>query len=105
VGDDRDAFNELRARELDLGIDPGPNPDRVQPGYALTARFSNIFAEDKRRRETFYLCVFELTNLSGGTILWSGSYEVKKAAVKGFLDCFFSRRWTPMNADKDKHNA
>lgn len=82
----RDAFNALRARELELGVDPGPNPERIQPGYALTATFSNLITEDKRRRDSFYLCVFELTKVDNGVVLWSGSYEVKKAAVKGFLD-------------------
>lgn len=80
----RDAFRQLQRKELD--IDPGPNPDRVQPEYALTATFSNLADENRERRESFYVCAFQLTNLKDSTVLWAGSYEVKKKAVKGFLD-------------------
>jgi hypothetical protein len=82
----RDAFYDLQKRERDLKIDAGPSPDRVNPQYALTARFSNILSEDKKRRDSFYVCVFELSSVTDGSILWTGSYEVKKQAVKGFLD-------------------
>ena len=80
----RDAWRDLRARELE--IDPGPSPDVVNPDYALTAIFSNIADENAKRRESFYVCVFELTSLRDRTLLWSGSYEVQKIAVKEFLD-------------------
>ncbi|MBC7783775.1 MAG: hypothetical protein H7144_08035 [Burkholderiales bacterium] len=80
----RDAFYALRSRELD--INPGPSPDAVNPDYALTATFSSLGDENSRRREQFYVCAFELTNLQDRTLLWAGSYEVKKTAVKGFLD-------------------
>ncbi|HEX8323153.1 MAG TPA: hypothetical protein VF595_04490 [Tepidisphaeraceae bacterium] len=82
----RDAFYDLQRRELDLGIDPGPSPDRVQPEYALTATFSSLTDETRKRRDTFYVCAFQLTNLKSSAVLWAGSYEVKKEAVKGFLD-------------------
>ena len=80
----RDAWYELRRRELD--IDPGPSPDAVQPRYALTAKFSTLTSENSKRRSTYYLCVYELTDLQHREILWSDKYEVKKIAVKGFLD-------------------
>lgn len=80
----RDAWYFLRRRELD--IDPGPSPDAIQPEYALTAKFSTLTNEDSRRRSTYYLCVYELTNLQTREILWTDKYEVKKMAVKGFLD-------------------
>ena len=80
----RDAWYYLRRRELD--IDPGPSPDAVQPQYALTAKFSTLTNEDSRRRSTYYLCIYELTNLQTREILWTDKYEVKKMAVKGFLD-------------------
>ncbi len=32
------------------------------------------------------ICVYELTNLKDRTVLWTGSYEVQKKAVKGYLD-------------------
>jgi len=80
----RDAWYFLRRRELD--IDPGPSPDAIQPRYALTAKFSTLTNEDSRRRSIYYLCVYELTNLQTREILWTDKYEVKKMAVKGFLD-------------------
>ncbi|HEV2295321.1 MAG TPA: hypothetical protein VGR35_15825 [Tepidisphaeraceae bacterium] len=80
----RDAFYELRARETD--IDLGPPPERVQPRYALTSIFSSLTKEDAKRRSAYYLCEYQLTDLSGGNLLWSGSYEVKKTAVRKFLD-------------------
>jgi hypothetical protein len=82
----RDAFYHLRARELEGGIDLGPSPDAVQPKYALTAKFSSLTDESSKRRTSYYLCVYELTNLEERTLLWTDKYEVKKAAVKGFLD-------------------
>jgi hypothetical protein len=80
----RDAYYRLRNRELD--IDPGPAPERIQPEYALTAIFQSLTKEDPKKRSAYYLCVYELTNLKDGTLLWTGSYEVKKIAVKEFLD-------------------
>jgi hypothetical protein len=81
----RDAFYDLRKRELD-GVDPGPSPDAINPRYALTAKFSSLGDEDRGRRTSYYLCVYELTNLGDRSVLWTGSYEVKKTAVKWFLD-------------------
>jgi hypothetical protein len=80
----RDAFYELRNRELD--IDLGPPPERVQPRYALTSIFSSLTKEDPKRRSAYYLCEYQLTDLAGGNLLWTGSYEVKKIAVRQFLD-------------------
>jgi hypothetical protein len=81
----RDAFYHLRQRELE-GVDPGPSPDAIDPRYALTAKFSSLGDEDQRRRTNYYLCVYELTNLGDRSVLWTGSYEVKKTVMKGFLD-------------------
>ena len=82
----RDGFTDLQRRERDLQIDPGPSPDRVQPEYALTATFSSLTNENKDRRDSFYVCSYSLTDLRDRTVLWNGTYEVKKKAVKGFLD-------------------
>lgn len=78
----RDAYYDLRTRELE-GVDLGPAPEAMNPQYALTATFSSLTDEDRKRRSAYYLCVYELTDLSGRTLLWSGRYEVKKIAVKG----------------------
>ena len=78
----RDAYYDLRIRELE-GVDLGPAPEAMNPQYALTAKFSSLTDEDRKRRSAYYLCVYELTDLSGRTLLWSGRYEVKKIAVKG----------------------
>ena len=81
----KDAYYRLRERELE-GVELGPAPDAVNPEYALTATFSSLAGEDPRRRSAYYLCVYELTDLAQRNVLWAGSYEVKKLAVKGFLD-------------------
>jgi hypothetical protein len=78
----RDSYLYLRSRELDAG----PPPQSIQPRYALTAKFHSLTTEDRNRRSAAYLCTYELTNLVDRSLLWSGSYEVKKTAVKGFLD-------------------
>jgi len=80
----RDYYNELRATELDDVR--GPDPDRVQPEFALTATFSTLTKVDAERRSTYYLCTYEMTDLKSGDVLWADKYELKKIAVKGFLD-------------------
>jgi hypothetical protein len=80
----RDAFYRLRARELDVPL--GPAPEAVNPHYALWAHFHSLTDENSARRSSAYLCVFELTDLERRTTLWTHSFQVKKVAVKGFLD-------------------
>lgn len=80
----RDDFYKLRQRETNYDL--GPQPGDIQPEYALVARFSSITEEDPRRRESYYLCVFELTNIQDRTLLWSDKYEVKKQVVRTFMD-------------------
>ena len=82
----RDTFYHLRERQLEGGMDLGPSPDAINPKYALTAKFSSLTDESSKRRTSYYLCVYELTNLEDRTVLWTDKYEVKKTAVKGFLD-------------------
>ena len=81
----RDAWHNLRGRSLD-DVDLGPSPDAVNPDYSLSAVFSSLADEDKKHRSSYYLCRYELTDLRDRTVLWEGSYEVKKVAVKGFGD-------------------
>ena len=73
-------------REKELDVDPGPNPDAINPEYALTATFRTLTDETRKRRDAFYVCTFELTSLVDRTLLWSDSYELKKEAVKEYLD-------------------
>ncbi len=80
----RDAFYRLRKQELDLDL--GPSPEAINPEYALVARFSSLARESSQSRSSYYLCVYELSNLQDRSVLWNGKYEVKKIAVKGFLD-------------------
>ena len=82
----RDAFYRLRGQELEGGMDLGPSPDAINPKYALTAKFSSLTNESSSGGRSYYLCVYELTDLEDRTVLWTGKYEVKKIAVKGFLD-------------------
>jgi len=81
----RDEFYDLRRQELS-GVSLGPDPDAINPDYALTARFNSITNESADQRNSFYLCVYELTSLRDRTVLWNGTYRVQKVAVKGFLD-------------------
>ena len=81
----RDAWHSLRQREL-ADVEIGPSPDAVQPEYALHAVFSSLADEDRKRRTSYYLCRYELTDLRDRTVLWTEAYEVKKVAVKGFGD-------------------
>jgi hypothetical protein len=80
----RDEFYALRGSELNVPL--GPSPDAVNPQYALTARFDSLTQENSSERSAYYLCVYRLTDLNQRRELWSGSYKVKKVAVKGFLD-------------------
>ena len=80
----RDAFYRLRNQELD--VDLGPSPEAIDPRFALQARFSSLTDESSKRRTSYYLCVYELLDLETRNVLWAGTYEVKKTAVKGFLD-------------------
>jgi hypothetical protein len=81
----RDEFNALRAAEL-TGVSLGPSPDAIQPRYALHARFQTLTSDTRDSRSVYYLCVYELTDISNRRSLWTGKYELKKAVVKGFLD-------------------
>jgi hypothetical protein len=81
----RDYFYTLRGMELD-NVDLGPAPEAINPDYALTATFESLRNEDKSRQQAYYLCVFELRDLRDRTLLWTDKYEVKKTAVKGWLD-------------------
>lgn len=80
----RDDFYRLRGREID--VDLGPAPDRVQPEYALTARFLSITNENSKGRTAAYLCRYSLTSLKTGEEIWTDRYEVKKTVMKGFFD-------------------
>jgi hypothetical protein len=81
----RDTFYSLRGRELE-GIDLGPAPDAVNPDYSLSAVFSSLADENAKERSSYYVCRYELTDLRDRRVLWTGSYDVKKVAMKGFLD-------------------
>jgi hypothetical protein len=79
------AFNKLRNQELE-GVVPGPSPEEISPEYALTATFTSMANESETARSDYYVCTFSLQNIQDRTVLWIGKYEVKKRAVKGFLD-------------------
>ena len=81
----RDEYYDLRNQELS-NVPLGPNPDAVNPQYALAARFDTLTQVDASHQSDFYLCVYRLTDLDHRTVLWSGEYKVKKQSVKGFLD-------------------
>jgi hypothetical protein len=79
-------YYAVRARELEGPRDLGPNPEAIQPAYALTARFDSLTKENAEVRSAGYLCTYQLTDLRTRETLWTDKYEVRKTAVKGFLD-------------------
>jgi TolB-like protein len=81
---ERDTFYRLRQREVK--IDLGPVPERVQPKYALTATFRSLTDETRKSRVSAYLCVYELTRMDNGVVVWTDKYEVKKQIFKDFFD-------------------
>lgn len=81
----RDAWYRLRAGELE-GVDAGPSPEAINPQYTLTAKFHSLTNVSSRGRTNAYLCVYELVDIQNRSVLWTDKYEVKKSAVKGFLD-------------------
>jgi PBP1b-binding outer membrane lipoprotein LpoB len=81
---ERDMYYRLRQREI--GIDLGPVPDRVQPKFAFTATFKSLTDETRHKRTSYYLCVYELTRLDNGLVVWSDRYEVKKQIFKDMFD-------------------
>lgn len=81
----RGDYYDLRARELEA-VDLGPSPDAINPDYALTARFDSLTNVTSEVRSVGYLCVYQLTDLRSRETLWTDKYEVRKTAVKRFLD-------------------
>lgn len=79
-------YHAVRARELEGAHNLGPDPESLQPDYALTARFDSLANVSSKVRSEGYLCTYELTDLRTRETLWTDKYEVKKTAVKGFLD-------------------
>ncbi len=82
----KDVYRALQSRELEPGTDLGPDPASTNPDYSLNAIFSSLTKEDADRRSSYYLCEYQLTNLKDRRILWTDKYELKKIAVKGYLD-------------------
>jgi hypothetical protein len=82
----KDAYRAMQARELEPGTDLGPDPSTTNPEYSLNAIFSSLTKENADRRSSYYLCEYQLTSLKDRTILWTDKYELKKIAVKGYLD-------------------
>jgi hypothetical protein len=84
----RDDYQKLRAEEIPES-ELGPTEDRIQPDYALYARFLSDTNATTKARSDMYLCQYQLTRISGagtGEILWTGQYITSKQVKKGFLD-------------------
>jgi hypothetical protein len=82
----KDVYRAMQQRELEPGTDLGPDPSTTNPEYSLNAIFSSLTKENADRRSSYYLCEYQLTNLKDRTVLWTDKYELKKIAVKGYLD-------------------
>jgi PBP1b-binding outer membrane lipoprotein LpoB len=84
----RDDYQKLRAEEIPEA-QLGPTEDRIQPDYALYARFLSDTNTTTKARSDMYLCQYQLTRISGaatGEIVWTGQYITSKQVKKGFLD-------------------
>lgn len=68
------------AMNADVGAEP-PNM-RMKPTHLLTAEFSSLTNTSAAGRSDAYVCEFELIDLATGRIVWTDSWEVKRA-VRG----------------------
>jgi hypothetical protein len=57
---------------------PNAQDPSITPQFALYGEFRSI----RRRKDTYYLCQFKLTNLMTRQIVWTGQYEVKTLNVR-----------------------
>jgi hypothetical protein len=81
----KSAFYRMRGKELD-GVSLGPSPEAVNPQYDLTATFTSLADENGAGRTDYYVCNYQLANLTDRSVLWTHAYQVKKRAGRGFLD-------------------
>ncbi len=78
-------FYAVRGSELETH-DLGPSPDSMQPTHELTARFDSLTNVTSSARSSGYLCAYRLVDLRTREVVWADKYEVRKTAVRGFLD-------------------
>ncbi len=83
----RDDYEKLKNEEIPEEK-LGPTEERIQPEYALYAKFITDTRATNQGRSDTYLCEYDLTRIDGpaGEILWSGFYETHKKIKKEFLD-------------------
>ena len=59
---------------------------RYVPEYSLTGRFYAKTNVNSKERSDYYLCAYQLTNITTGVVLWEDTYETKKLVKKSLLD-------------------
>jgi hypothetical protein len=64
----------------ELGVAQEPYGLRMNPSHLLTAEFHALTNTSGRGRSDAYLCSYQLVDLKSSTLVWEGSWEVKRAA-------------------------
>ncbi len=84
----RDDYEKLRQEEIPEST-LGPSEDRIQPEYALYAKFLTNTNATRNAQSDDYLCQYYITRISGQNTseqIWTGQYETSKHIKKEFLD-------------------
>jgi hypothetical protein len=63
----------------ELGTSTEPYGLRMKPTHQLTAEFHALTNTSGKGRSDAYFCDYQLLDLNAGTIVWEGSWEVKRA--------------------------
>ena len=63
----------------ELAISQEPYGSRKNPTHLLTAEFHALTNTSGQGRSDAYLCSYQLVDLKSGSIVWEGSWEVKRA--------------------------
>lgn len=67
------------AEAMNADVEHEPLNMRMTPTHVLTAQFNALTNTSAQGRSDAYLCAFELLELSNGKIVWTDSWEVKRA--------------------------
>lgn len=63
----------------ELGVSEEPYGLRMNPTHLLTAEFHALTNTSGKGRSDAYLCSYQLVDLARGSLVWEGSWEVKRA--------------------------
>jgi hypothetical protein len=63
----------------ELGVSQEPYGLRMDPTHLLTAEFHALTNTSGKGRTDAYLCSYQLVDMKTSTVVWEGSWEVKRA--------------------------